>query len=203
MKPKTLLLSLVSLLAAVFQVSGAVSIIRGPGVFEATWIVGIDEGALGEVGPGLILSTVTAKGGLDGTYRALNVELTNSAQNTHYIVALGAEDVFPRDDSIGMSFPLYNNDSFWVAQGAIPVGYAGVPVLSFVNPGNGGPITAKLTVGSIQQSGGTALPSGALIQVLHGTTAPSGFLKIGSVQNKFYNLAGHPSEVLWDVYQKK
>jgi hypothetical protein len=35
-----------------------------------------------------------------------------------------------------------------------------------------------------------------------GSTPPAGFTKIGTEQAKFYDNSGHPSEVIWDVYQK-
>jgi hypothetical protein len=31
---------------------------------------------------------------------------------------------------------------------------------------------------------------------------PAGFTKIGTEQTKLYDNSGHPSEVIWDVYQK-
>jgi hypothetical protein len=75
-------------------------------------------------------------------------------------------------------------------------------VLSFSNPGNGGPIIAKLTVGNLTQQG-QPLPKGTILQLAAGSPAPNGFTKIGSVDTNLRDPSGHPMKVTWNVYQKQ
>ncbi len=45
-------------------------------------------------------------------------------------------------------------------------------------------------------------PKGSILQMQPGSVPPAGFTKIGTEQTKLYDNSGHPSEVIWDVYQK-
>ena len=45
-------------------------------------------------------------------------------------------------------------------------------------------------------------PKGSILQMQPGSVPPPGFTKIGTEQTKLYDTSGHPSEVMWDVYQK-
>ena len=49
---------------------------------------------------------------------------------------------------------------------------------------------------------GLLWPKGSILEMQPGSTPPAGFTKIGTEQAKFYDLSGHPSQVVWDVYQK-
>jgi hypothetical protein len=45
-------------------------------------------------------------------------------------------------------------------------------------------------------------PKGSILQMQPGSVPPAGFTKIGTEQTKLYDNSGHPSQVIWDVYQK-